>query len=320
MNITSAIARVRRDIGDPPTNFQTTALTDGLTLLFELPKQNVNPVGLLVQYINTSQVVTVLQPSSSYAAWSSITAYTVGQLVTASGYYFHCLVNNTNVAPNSNGTASADWTPDIAYTLDSIGGSLNMSSAIPNNYTLTVTGQAWGLFTDEEVEQILHDSAREHAQGQHIIERYKSAQGFIQYRRTPVTIHNIPHREQSLLITLADINCLWILATDAATDVSVNTSEGTTIDRSARYSQLMEHIQMLTEKYERYCGEWNVGMYRMESLNLRRVSRTNNRLVPLFTDREYDDHEWPVRQLPQIDTRDEDGSGVPSPLWNGNNL
>ena len=52
-----------------------------------------------------------------------------------------------------------------------------------------------------------------------------------------------------------------------------------------------------------------------EMSTLRRVSRLNNRLVPVFEDREYDDYQLPIRLLPPIDARNEDESGIPSPLW-----
>ena len=103
----------------------------------------------------------------------------------------------------------------------------------------------------------------------------------------------------------------------AASDVNVDTADGTNIDRAARYAQLMKHIDLLTEKYINRCGQLGVGLYRIETLNYRRVSRTNNRLVPIFREREFDDHRYSVRELPQIDRRDEDTSSVPSPVWNG---
>jgi hypothetical protein len=64
-----------------------------------------------------------------------------------------------------------------------------------------------------------------------------------------------------------------------------------------------------------YCNQLNVGMYRMETLNLRRTSKTTGRLVPLFKSREFDDHRWPTRLTPPIDHRNDDYSGVPTPLW-----
>jgi hypothetical protein len=121
--------------------------------------------------------------------------------------------------------------------------------------------------------------------------------------------------EEPLLVMLATVNVLWTLANDAATDTDIQTAEGTNVDRLGRYRQLIGHIGELTDRYQEYCGQLNVGMYRTETRKLRRVSKTTGRLVPLFEDREYDDSRWPVRMLPNIDRNDVDDSGIPSPLW-----
>jgi hypothetical protein len=62
-----------------------------------------------------------------------------------------------------------------------------------------------------------------------------------------------------------------------------------------------------------------VGLYAIEVTNLRRVSRTTGRLVPLFREREYDDYTLPERILPPIGPghQNDDESGVPSHTWGG---
>jgi hypothetical protein len=328
MDQTTALLLIRRDIGDPSETFLTNTLGDGMTLLFDLPPQNVNPIGLLVQYTQNS-VTTVIQPtvvpgtatydsptgSSNFAAWSNVPTYQPGALVTYLGNYYQCQISNANTAPNTN---SGIWGfPLIVYTLDGVNGMLQFNTPIPNEATIIVTGQAWGMFSDMDLTTILDDATRQHCMGQTITERYRTSEGFITYRDAPKTLANLPALEENLVVTLADIDALWILATDAATDVNIQTAEGTNIDRSARYSQLMTHIQNLRQKYEVWCGQLGVGLFRSEVITIRRVSYTNNRLVPIFREREYDDHRYPVRELPQIDRRDEDTSGIPSPVWNG---
>jgi hypothetical protein len=331
MEIEHAIAMVRMYIGDPAETFLTNALADGLTLLYDLPQQNINPVGLNVLFTNgaaTTTLIPTIVPGtqttdnpggvSNFSPWNSATAYSAGALVTyTDGNYYQCTQGNTDSPPAAGG--NADWTSALyVYTLDSTNGILQVNTAIPLNATLVVNGQAWGMFTDTDLTSIIWDASRQHCQGQTLTERYRNANGgFITYRDVPKTIYNLPKVEENLVVTLASIDAMWILATDAATDVNVQTAEGTNIDRSARYAQLMEHVQSLRTKYEDWCGILGVGAFRMESLTLRRTSYTNNRLVPIFRGREYDDHRYPVRELPQIDSRDEDTSGVPSPIWNG---
>lgn len=330
MHMTHAIAQVRRDIGDPPQTFLTNAISDGMALLYDLPPQNINPVNLLVQCINgNGTVITVIQPTAvpgtvtlensfgqtAFPAWSSATAYQPGVQVSFLTGYYTALQASTSVPPPSSVAAWGE--PLTVYTLDPLNGILTFNQPPPLNATLRVSGQCWGMFTDTDLQTIIEDAAYQHCEGQTLTERYRSSQGFITYRDTPKTLDNIPHREENLIVTLADIEAFWGLASDAATDVNVASADNTSIDRQARYSQLMEHIQQLTAKYTNRCAQLGVGLFRIETLNLRRISRTNNRLVPVFRAREYDDHRYPVRELPQIDRRDEDTSGVPSPVWNG---
>lgn len=223
----------------------------------------------------------------------------------------------TLVVELNNGSTITTLHTPADYTLDSVNGQLALSSPVPSGSMLQVIGNSWSLFTDQELTDIINESVYQHVFGQSITERFRDNFGGITYRDTRVTLANLPVMQEPLVSTLAEINALWVLATDAATDVNIQTAEGTTVDRSARYSQLMGHIQSLTERYQEFCGQLNVGMYRMETLNLRRVSRTTGRLVPIFVDREYDDHRYPLRELPPIDKRDVDNSGIPSPLWAG---
>lgn len=265
MLIADLISYVRRDVGDPPEYFKTDSLCDGTTLWFDLPKVNINPDGLLVQYVFNSSLVTL----------------------------------NLNTD----------------YTADYENGQVILTVPPPNGAVLIVTGTAWQLFTDTDLTSIMYDSVHQHCFGQQITERFRDKFGFITYRNTPKHLDNLPRMEEPLLTQLAVINTLWVLATDTSTDVDLHTAEGTDIPRGQRYSQIMQQIESLTERYQDWCGQLNVGTWRMETLNLRRVSRWTGRLVPIFVDREYDDHRWPVRELPQIDTRDQDNSGIPSPLW-----
>lgn len=329
MLMTDAIAYVRRDIGDPAQAFYTKALSDGMTLLYDLPPQNINPIGLTVQVVGTMGTTNILPtavPGSvtltnafgtpNFPTWVMSTNYAAGALVSYGPvpFYYMALQASGGAEPDVSPTV---WTPLTVYTLDGINGTLTFNQALPDNSTLQVAGQSWGMFSDIDLSTIVTQATWEHCAGQTLTERYKTSQGFITYRDTPKTLANIPQREQMLLIWLAEIEAFWALASDAATDVNVDTAEGTSIDRTARYGQLMKHIELLTERYTSRCAQLGVGLYRIETLNLRRVSRTNNRLVPIFKDREYDDHRYPVRELPQIDSRDEDTSGVPSPVWNG---
>lgn len=270
MQMSDMIARVRNEIGDPLQPFMTSSLGDGMTQLYDLPKQNIDPGTLQVTIINGA-TTTVL---------SSVTD----------------------------------------YTLNSQLGVLTLNNKVPNGATILTQGFAWGMFTDADIETQITDSVSQHCFGRTIKERMHTRQGFISYRNTPMTLDNLPPIEEPMIVTLATINTMWVLANDAATDADIATAEGTNINRTTRYAQMMGHIKDLQERYERMAAQLNVGMYRTETLKIRRVSRTTGRLVPIFVSREYDDHIWPTRQEPPIDEPWADNSGIPSPIWNGQGM
>jgi len=79
----------------------------------------------------------------------------------------------------------------------------------------------------------------------------------------------------------------------------------------------VKQIDGMTDRYNQLCAMMNIGLNAIEMSKIRRVSKTTNRLVPIFEDREYDDYELPRRQLPPIDNRDEDESNLQSPVFGG---
>lgn len=206
-------------------------------------------------------------------------------------------------------------TPD-GYVMDYQLGQLQLTTAPANNAVLIVNGQCWAMFSDDELTTHIVDALNQHLLGATITERYQDQHGWITYRDTAMTLSNLPPIEEPLVAMLATINVLWTLANDAASDASIQTAEGTVVDRATRYQQVMTQIGAMTDRYEEWCGQLNVGMFRVEMLDLRRVSKTTGRLVPIFKDREFDDHRWPQRKLPPIDSRYDDESGIPSPIWN----
>lgn len=220
-----------------------------------------------------------------------------------------------------NGSTITQLSPGIDYDVNIELGIVELTNPVPNGATLVMQGNAWGMFTDEDLDILLNDAVNQHVFNRTVEERFRtSIGGFITYRRMPLSLTNLPSIEEPLIVMLGTLTVLWTLANDAATDANIQTAEGTNVDRISRYRQLMDHINDLQERYERYCGQLNVGVFRMETMKLRRVSRTTGRLVPIFTDREYDDHNWPTRELAPIDSHNQDESGIPSPLWNNQGM
>lgn len=222
--------------------------------------------------------------------------------------------------------AAVDLVADIDYVLDTHEGRIVLVnptySPLHHGQTLIVRGVAEGMFTDVDLETYIGDAVEQHTYGRSLTTRYRDAHGFIRYDHEPITLENLPQVEEPLVAYLAAINCLWTLATDAATDIDISTAEGTFVPRTQRYRQLMQHIGDATTglqgRYNQLAQQLGVGLGRIEMFTARRVSRTTNRLVPVFVEREYDDTSKPRRLLPPIDGQEyDDESGLPSPAFPG---
>lgn len=207
--------------------------------------------------------------------------------------------------------------PGTGYSLLREQGQVLLATAPGQGYQVLFTGTSYALFTDEDMLPYLGDAVTWHCYGRQVRERYRTPQGFIAYRETPIGLENLPPVEEPLLAMRAVHNLLWVLATDAASDINVQTAEGTVIDRGQRYRQLISQIQEIRDRYDKDCALVNGGPYRWETIRLRRVSKTTGRLVPLYKDRDYDDFAYPTRLIPPIDARWEDSSGIPSQLYFG---
>jgi hypothetical protein len=110
-----------------------------------------------------------------------------------------------------------------------------------------------------------------------------------------MTIGMLPEVEVYPVTILSSIEGLYTLATDAAFDINIFAPDGVTIPRSERYHQLTNLIQQRMEQYKMLCAALNIGIHRIEVATLRRVSRTTNKLVPIFMPQEIDDSRRPER-------------------------
>ncbi|MFJ1700400.1 hypothetical protein ACIOHC_36015 [Streptomyces sp. NPDC088252] len=219
------------------------------------------------------------------------------------------LVSITDASGTTELTAPGDYTLDARIGRILLGTSY---APLPDGMTLTITGSGGGMFSDEDLEQLLTEALLQHTKGRTIRSRYRDEHGFIRYRDEAVTLETLPPVEELPVALLVTLNALWVLATDAAGDVDVSTPDGTQISRRQRYEQIISQISLVEERYRDLCAQLNVGLGRIEMFDLRRVSRTTGRLVPLFKAKEYDDHSLPTRKVPSVDSQDEDASGIPS--------
>ena len=213
------------------------------------------------------------------------------------------------------GTITYD-TPDD-YVVDKASGIITFTTPPAEDTLIVVEGTMNGIFTDEELEVFLNAAISQHLRNRTVTTRYRDGHGFIKYDDMQMELEDLPPEEHILVTLLTSIEALWALSTDASTDIDVQTAEGTSIPRGQRYRQLVAQVDLLTDKYKDLSLMMGVGLWAPEVLNLRRVSKTTGRLVPIFRPREYDEHGPPIRKVPPRSDRDVDRDGPESPYWSG---
>jgi hypothetical protein len=226
------------------------------------------------------------------------------------------VINVDSVGVTVTSGSSVDvLTSPADFSLDARAGRVLLAGAyapLPDSVKLTVTGTNFGMFSDADIDLLMEEAILLHTKGRTVRHRYRDQHGFIRYSDEPMTLETLPAVEGLPLALLVTINALWVLATDASGTTNVDTSDGTHIDRRSRYEQLINQIGLVEERYRDICSSLNVGLERIEMFDLRRVSRTTGRLVPLFKAQEYDDYSLPTRKIPAVDAQDEDDSNIPS--------
>lgn len=82
------------------------------------------------------------------------------------------------------------------------------------------------------------------------------------------------------------LEALQALMTEYARDIDVMTSESIHIPGSQRFRMLQSLCQQWELEYRKRANNLNIGPERIEQFSLRRVSRSTNRLVPLYKAKE----------------------------------
>ena len=152
----------------------------------------------------------------------------------------------------------------------------------PAGQVYIVEGEYSAYFSDEEIETFVKSAYQMHTRDRGI---HYSA---------------LPSYEVLLVAILAKIEALWVLKTSSAYDINVHAPEGMFIPRGQRFEQLNLLVREMEERYKELSGALGVGLYAVEMFNLRRVSRSTGRYVPVYIDREFDDTRPPQRVYPNI--------------------
>ena len=175
------------------------------------------------------------------------------------------------------------------YTVETTYGVIHTTSAPAAGHTLTVSGNVWRYFSDDEIANFVNTAVLQHTNNR------TDAFG------TAITISNLPEIEVYPLVVLCAVEALFALTTDASYDININAPDGVSIPRGQRFQQMSALINQRMEQYKSLCAALNIGLWRIEMGTLRRVSRTTNKLVPIYMSQEIDDSTKPERVYMQND-------------------
>lgn len=198
----------------------------------------------------------------------------------------------TNASTGTAVTGSTAVATGLATTLDVSSttvieegiGIMTLAVAPANNSVITVSGTAYRYFTDSEICYYVNTAFLEHSRNE------SDTNG-----SSLTTLNRLPGIEEYPVILLASTMALYTLANDSAFDIDIISPDGVSIPRSERYRQLTEMVQTRKEQYKELCAMLNIGMYRIEVMSLRRISRMTNRYIPIYRPQEIDDGDIPQR-------------------------
>lgn len=185
--------------------------------------------------------------------------------------YLTVLVNNVPQANPAN------------FTVEENIGMIHFATAPANNAVIKITGTHYRYFTTSELTTFVNTAVLQHTDNR------TNSFG------SQITIETLPPIEEYPVALLTTINALWALATDASFDINIQAPDGVIIPRNQRFQQLSAIIASRQEQYRALCAALNIGLWRIEMGILRRVSRTTNKLVPIYMPQEIDDSSKPER-------------------------
>jgi hypothetical protein len=198
------------------------------------------------------------------------------------------------VYTSSSGTASA--LTSSQYSIDERNGVLRLSSTYGANTKLLIEGYYYEWVTPTDLDFY----------AQRALEKHLHAINLQVYQLADVVINAIG--------IAAICECLWALMTEYSRDIDVLTSESIHIPASQRFRMVQTLLMQWEKEYERHATNLNIGFDRLEVFNLRRVSRTTNRLIPIYKQQEFGDYSPTERLWPLID------DGIIDPEVKGDSL
>lgn len=185
-------------------------------------------------------------------------------------------------------TAGADpddpWTavPTTAWELDDRNGLLKFTDAAVQGKRALIAAYYYTWFADSDLNTHAQQAANE-------------------------TVYNTSMDADDLEGAYADVTAmsavvraLWSMALELSFDIDVSTPEGMYIPARQRFAQVVQMMTYWENEYTQRANALNIGFGALEQFRLRRVAYMTGRYVPVYVDREIDDHRWPKRLYPPI--------------------
>jgi hypothetical protein len=198
----------------------------------------------------------------------------------------------------TDGSATVEGAPDtieaqtgFTYLLDERNGMMRIGQApsggFPANMHINVEGYYVNWVADQDLKFHITNVIAEFAYGQ-----------------AAWTLDDISDVEADLIALQAASEVLFSLLVQYSRDIDVTTPQAMHIPATQRFHQVHQMLYGpggLAAKVKEKQDMLGVGLGRAEVGTLRRVSRTTNRLVPVYVVREYDDISRPRRLFTEPD-------------------
>jgi hypothetical protein len=178
----------------------------------------------------------------------------------------------------SSASVSAVEVPSSSYQIDERNGLIRFSSPIAAASTIMVEGYYYEWLTPEDMNF------------------YADVAIDLLSHNLSVPLANVAPAVVDVMGMYTLVQALMGLLSEFSRDIDVIASESVHIVASQRFRMVQSLLAYWYDEYRKHAQALNIGLDRLEVLNLRRRSRTTNRLVPLYKEREIGDFS-PVERI-----------------------
>ena len=187
------------------------------------------------------------------------------------------------VATYTSGGSTTELTP-VDYSLDERNGILRLAALPASGSKIMLEGYYYEWVTPSDLTFYTNRAIEKHIRG------------------LGLGIEEMSDVLVNAIGIAAITECLWALMTEFSRDIDVITSESVHIPASQRFRMVQGLLAQWEAEYRRHATALNIGIDRIEVFSLRRVSRTTNRLIPLYKPKEFGDYSPMERLWPDIDS------------------